>query len=69
MDYPDYHPSASNLKELLETSAKIQADAVAIVHGDKQITYRQLNADANQLAFLLISKGIKPDDLVPVCLE
>jgi amino acid adenylation domain-containing protein len=69
LDYPDYHPSASNLKELLETSAKIQADAVAIVHGDKQITYRQLNADANQLAFLLISKGIKPDDLVPVCLE
>ncbi len=41
-------------------------DDVAVVFEDNAITYAQLNNKANQLANILIDKGIKADDLIGV---
>ena len=35
----------------------------------KSLTYNELNSKANQLAYHLISQGVKPDDLIGLCLE
>ncbi len=45
-----------------------QADKVAIVEGDKQYTYRELQQQANQLAYWLKQQGIGKDQRVAICL-
>jgi amino acid adenylation domain-containing protein len=42
---------------------------VAVVYEDEQLTYRQLNTRANQLAHYLKSFGVGPEVLVGICLE
>ena len=37
--------------------------------GREEITYAELEARANCLARVLIAAGVRPDTLVPVCLE
>ena len=39
-------------------------DAVALVFEDRQLTYAELNADANRLAHLVISRGAGPERVV-----
>ncbi|WP_326595044.1 amino acid adenylation domain-containing protein [Streptomyces sp. NBC_01803] len=50
--------------ELLQTSARARPDAVALVSGDLEIGYEELNARANRLAWLLISEGAGPERVV-----
>ncbi|MGR3937352.1 amino acid adenylation domain-containing protein, partial [Streptomyces sp. BRA346] len=52
---------------LFEARAKATPDAVAVVHGDTQLTYRDLNANANQIAHRLRSVGVGPDVRVGIC--
>jgi amino acid adenylation domain-containing protein len=52
--------------ELVAMQANAVPDAVAIVAGDKELTYGELNARANQLAYRLRSLGIRGE--VPVAL-
>jgi non-ribosomal peptide synthetase component F len=44
-------------------------DAVAVVYEDKQLTYRELNARANQLAHYLQKLGVGPEVLVGIFVE
>jgi long-chain acyl-CoA synthetase len=53
-----------NLATLLETSADQYADREAVVLGDTRLTYAQVNGAANQVANLLVSRGIQPGDKV-----
>ena len=53
-----------NLASLLENSAEKYADRTAVVFGDSRFTYAQVNGAANQVANLLVSRGIKPGDKV-----
>ncbi|MEM8777888.1 MAG: amino acid adenylation domain-containing protein, partial [Cyanobacteria bacterium P01_G01_bin.49] len=55
--------------ELLEAQVEKTPDAVAVVFEDQQLTYQQLNQQANQLAHYLRSLGVKPEVLVGICLE
>lgn len=54
----------ANLAALLEKSAEKYADRTAIVFGDTRLSYAQVNGAANQVANLLVSRGIKPGDKV-----
>jgi len=53
-----------NLSILLEDSARRYPDRDAVVLGDTRLTFRQLDAAANQVANLLVSKGIRRGDKV-----
>src|SRR6476661_2006689 len=54
----------SNLSSLLEGSAEAHPDRTAVVLGGTRLTYAQVDAAANQVANLLVSRGIEPGDKV-----
>ena len=54
---------------LFEEQGRRTPDAVAVVFGDEQVSYGELNRRANQLARYLQRRGVGPDALVAVCLE
>ncbi|BFU44250.1 long-chain-fatty-acid--CoA ligase [Krasilnikovia sp. MM14-A1004] len=53
-----------NLSVLLEDSARHYPDRAAVVLGPQRLTYAQVDAAANQVANLLVSRGIRPGDKV-----
>ncbi len=53
-----------NLAVLLEDSARKFPTREAVVLGDTRLTYAQVDAAANQVANLLVSRGLKPGDAV-----
>ena len=54
---------------VFEAQAEDTPEAVAVEFGDARLTYRQLNARANQLAHRLRALGIGPDKTVGVLVE
>ncbi|MEV7398414.1 long-chain fatty acid--CoA ligase [Aeromicrobium sp. NPDC092404] len=54
----------ANLAALLEQSTEKYADRTAIVFGDTRLSYAQVNGAANQVANLLVARGIEPGDKV-----
>src|SRR3954452_6181531 len=57
-------PRMLNLSVFLEDSARHHPDRAAVVLGDQRLSYAQVNAAANQIANLLVSRGIRPGDKV-----
>ncbi|MFN6527757.1 non-ribosomal peptide synthetase [Nostoc sp. ChiSLP03a] len=57
------------IHQLFEEQVEQSPDAVAVVFDNQQLTYRQLNEQANQLAHYLQTKGVKPEVLVGICIE
>lgn len=55
--------------ELFERQAARTPDAVALVFGARQVSYRELNERANKVAHHLRERGVGPNALVGVCLE
>ena len=53
-----------NLSVFLEASARSHPDRDAVVLGDLRLTYAQVDGFANQVANLLVSRGIQPGDKV-----
>ncbi len=53
--------------ELFEEQVNRTPDAVAAVCGNQQLTYRELNVRANQLAHYLQKRGVAPGVLVGIC--
>ncbi|MEU9045080.1 MULTISPECIES: amino acid adenylation domain-containing protein, partial [unclassified Kitasatospora] len=62
-------PPSATLPALLEAQAARTPEAVALVCGERELSYRELNTRANRLAHLLIRRGVGPESLVAVCLE
>src|SRR5437762_5699505 len=48
---------------------RARPDAIAAVRGDRQLTYRELNARANQLARALVARGLTREGVVGVVTE
>ncbi len=63
------YPATSCVHELVEEQARLQPDALAVVHGTRQLTYGQLDAAASELAGRLQQLGAGPDVLVGLCAE
>ncbi|MBD2336733.1 amino acid adenylation domain-containing protein [Calothrix sp. FACHB-156] len=57
------------IHQLFEAQVDQTPNAVAVVCGEEQLTYQQLNCRANQLAHHLQQLGVKPGVLVAVYLE
>ncbi len=63
------YPQDGCIQELFEAQAQNSPDAVALVLEKQQLTYRELNARANQLAHHLRALGVRPGTLVGLCVE
>ncbi|HEU5373874.1 MAG TPA: amino acid adenylation domain-containing protein [Ktedonobacteraceae bacterium] len=58
------YPNEQVFHQLFEAQVERSPDAVAVVDEHAQLTYRQLNERANQLAHYLLKLGVGPDVLV-----
>ncbi|ASS74119.1 hypothetical protein CIG75_03350 [Tumebacillus algifaecis] len=62
-------PTDRLVHELFEQRAADNPDAIAIQYEEEQVTYRELNERANQLARLLKGEGVGPEKVVGIYLE
>ncbi|MFO0599053.1 MAG: amino acid adenylation domain-containing protein [Myxococcaceae bacterium] len=62
-------PRELGVHQLIEAQVDRSPDAIALEFGDEKLTYRQLDERANAVAATLRREGIKPGDLVGLCLE
>ncbi|MBE9059360.1 class I SAM-dependent methyltransferase, partial [Sphaerospermopsis sp. LEGE 08334] len=63
------YPQDKCIHELFEEQVEKTPDTLAVVFENQQLTYQQLNSQANQLAHYLQTLGVKPDVLVGICVE
>ncbi|MCC5608950.1 amino acid adenylation domain-containing protein [Nostoc sp. CHAB 5834] len=57
------------IHQLFEAQVERTPEAVAVIFEDKQLTYQELNAQANQLAHYLQTLGVGKEVLVGICVE
>ena len=55
--------------QLFEDVVERRPEATALVFEDQRLSYRELNARANQLAHYLRDLGVGPEKLVGICIE
>ncbi|HKX29467.1 MAG TPA: AMP-binding protein, partial [Blastocatellia bacterium] len=63
------YPSGPGIHELFEAQVERRPDAIALEHGDRRLTYRELNARANRVAHHLLRLGVGPETRVAILLE
>ncbi|WP_406252134.1 amino acid adenylation domain-containing protein [Streptomyces atratus] len=59
----------AGLAELFAAQAARTPDAIALVDGDREVTYAELDADTNRLAHHLVGLGVRPESVVAVLME
>lgn len=57
------------IHQLFEAQVERTPEAIAAIFEGRELTYRNLNAQANQLAHYLKQRGVRPEVLVGVCVE
>ena len=57
------------IHRLIENQASLTPDKIAVIYQNQQLTYRELNEQANQLAYYLQSLGVGSETLVGICVE
>src|SRR6266508_3604570 len=55
--------------EVFEDQARARPDAIAAVHGSRQLTYGEVNARANEVARALLARGLTREGVVGVVTE
>ncbi len=63
------YPQAQTIHGLFEAQVASTPDALAVVHEDRKLSYRELNEQANRLAHALRKQGVQPDSRVGICVE
>jgi len=63
------YPLEACIHQLFEAQVERTPDAIAVVFENEQLTYRELNRRANQLAHHLQKLGVQPEMLVGICVE
>jgi amino acid adenylation domain-containing protein len=60
-------PGPNLIHGVFEAQARRHPDALAVISGTDKLTYAELNAKANRLAHVLLSKGVAADQRVAMC--
>lgn len=63
------YPKTATISQLFEEQARMHPDHIAVVHGNRQISYKELNEQSNQVANLLRGKGINSSDIVGLMID
>ncbi|MGP9039172.1 non-ribosomal peptide synthetase [Bacillus stercoris] len=63
------YPRNENIVSLFEKKAAEHPEHLAVVCGDSQLTYRELNEKAERTAALLIKRGVSAGDIVGLMLD
>nr|WP_245227942.1 non-ribosomal peptide synthetase [Pseudomonas sp. PvP027] len=63
------YPHEQTIHGLFEAQVARTPDALAVLHGEQRLTYRELNEQANRLAHALRKQGVQPDSRVGICVE
>jgi len=63
------YPRDETVHGLFARQAAERPDAIALVHGELEYTYRQLDQASNRFAHFLIDHGVQREDLVALILE
>lgn len=63
------YPQNKCIHQLFESVAEQNPDGNALVFGDEQLSYKELNIRSNQLAHYLKQLGVKAEVLVGLCVE
>ncbi|MFE6668283.1 amino acid adenylation domain-containing protein [Streptomyces sp. NPDC057697] len=61
--------SGAGLAELFAAQAARTPDAIALVDGDRELSYAELDAETNRLAHHLVALGVRPESVVAVLME
>jgi amino acid adenylation domain-containing protein len=64
-----FYPKNRVIHDLFEEQATKTPSSVALVDGNRRLTYRQLDESSNQFAHWLVSLGVRPDSVVALCME
>jgi amino acid adenylation domain-containing protein len=62
-------PDGLLVPQMFEKQVERNPDATAVVYEHRRLTYRELNARANQLGHYLKKRGVGPETRVVVCVE
>lgn len=57
------------VNSLFEQQVALTPDNIALVSGNRQVTYKELNEEANKRAYYLISRHIAEEDFIAVVME
>jgi amino acid adenylation domain-containing protein len=57
------------LQTLIKQQVRKQPDHLAVVCGERRLTYDELYRAATQLAMTLREMGVRPNDLIAICME
>jgi amino acid adenylation domain-containing protein len=66
---PDRKLPDHRMHQLFEQRVRAHPDAIAAIRGDRQWTYAELNARANQLGRALLARGLRREGVVAVVTE
>ncbi|MHC5741519.1 MAG: amino acid adenylation domain-containing protein [Nostoc sp.] len=63
------YPQDGCIHQLIESVAEQNGEATALVFGDEQLSYKELNIRSNKVAHYLKKLGVKTEVLVGLCVE
>ncbi|SFN56523.1 non-ribosomal peptide synthetase [Xenorhabdus japonica] len=62
-------PQHALIHQCIEQQVERSPAAIALLYGNTQLSYMELNQRANQLAHALVEAGIHPGDRIAICME
>ena len=57
------------IHELFSTQAKKHPNNIAVIFAEQKLTYKELDQKSDELAIYLKNLGVKPDDLIAICID
>ncbi|MGO4773547.1 amino acid adenylation domain-containing protein, partial [Flavobacterium sp. W22_SRS_FK3] len=63
------YPKDKTIVDLFEEQVLRMPNSIAVVFGNEELTYKELDEKSNQVAHYLIHKGLKSEDLVGICVD